>query len=257
MNITLDEGFSSKIKNQLLEDYKKTARAPDGKFHISELLQPRQAFFTRRDGKEMTEQDICMFIPGSAFHEYVQKVLGNDLAEKRVHFKDDIVGTIDWAGDYLLEIKTSRKWSIPDMPEPHYVTQLLKYMAMEKKLEGYILVIYFTAGRRWDAKKASTLEMVAWKIETTPEEQLEELKYLEETRANLIKATETGEFDKLPLCYQFSCFSEYKKEITKVCPWYGECQPDDRHNDMAVAAWDSLCSSRTEEKLQIKTEEKV
>lgn len=246
MKITLAEEFSSKIKNQLLEQYKTTARAPDGMYHISELLQPRQAYFTRRDGKEMTEQDICMFIPGSAFHEYIQKVLGNDLAEKKVYFQNDVVGTIDWAGSYLLEIKTSRKWSIPDMPEPHYVTQLLKYMAMEKKLEGYILVIYFTAGRKWTGDKPSTLELVAWKIETAPEEQQIELQYLIDTRASLIEAKETGQFEKLPLCYSFSCFSEYKKEVTRVCPFYNECQPEGRFNEKAEKACEALVKIKVE-----------
>lgn len=246
MKITLDEAFASNINQQLIEEYKKTARAPDGMYHISELLQPRQAYFTRRDGKEMTEQDIKMFLPGSCFHEYVQKVLGNDLAEKRVKFMDDIVGTIDWAGSYLLEIKTSRKWSIPDMPEPHYVTQLLKYMAMEQKLEGYILVIYFTAGRKYDNSKPSTLELVAWKIETTPEEQQVELQYLTDTRASLIEAKETGDISKLPLCYSFSCFSEYKKEVTRVCPFYNECQPKDRYNEKAEKACEALVKINVE-----------
>lgn len=240
MKITRDDVFSSHISKLLIDDYKKTARAPDGKFHVSELLQPRMAFFNRRDGREMTEQDIKMYIPGSAFHEYLQKVLGSHLAEKRISFMDDIVGTIDWAGAYVLEIKTSRKWKIPELPEAHYVGQVCKYMAIEKRLEGYILVVYFTAGRTWDGKNASTLELMAWKIETTPEEQALELKYLVDTRANLIEATQTGKFEKLPLCYSFCCFSEYKKEITKVCPYYNECQPNGRHDPRAERKCEEL-----------------
>jgi hypothetical protein len=246
MEIIRDDAFSSRIKKLLLEDYKKTARAPDGKFHISELLQPRQAYFTRKYGREMTEGDICMFIPGSAFHEYLQKVLGVELAEKRINFMDDIVGTIDWAGTYILEIKTSRKWSIPDMPEKHYVSQVCKYMAMEHKLEGYILVIYFTAGRSWDGKKPSTLELMAWKITVTPKEQEEDLQVLVDTRLQLIEAGKTGEFEKLPLCYDFSCFSEYKKEVTRVCPFYNECQPsEERYNAKAEKLCDELNKEKT------------
>jgi hypothetical protein len=243
MRITRDEQFSSYVKNLLIEDYKKTARAPDGKYHISELLQPRLAFFTRRDGKEMTEQDICMFIPGSAFHEYIQKRLGDVFAEKQIKFNDDIVGTVDWYGDYIVEIKTSRKWSVPDLPAEHYVGQVRKYMAIEGKLTGKILVIYFTAGRRWDGKSPSTLELESWSVEVTPEEQAQDLKYLEVTRTTLRNAENSGKFDKLPLCYDFCCFSEYKGKITKVCPFYGECQPDDRFNQGALDLWEELYDS--------------
>ena len=240
MEIIRDDGFANRIKKLLLDDYQKTARAPDGKFHISELLQPRQAYFTRKYGREMTEQDICMFIPGSAFHEYLQKVLGNEFAEKKINFMDDITGTIDWSGTYILELKTSRKWVIPDMPEKHYVSQVCKYMAMEHKLEGYILVIYFTAGRSWDGKKPSTLELMAWKIIVTPKEQEDDLASLVDTRSKLIEASTTGDFSTLPLCYEFSCFSEYKKEVTRVCPFYGLCEPDDRYNKKAFEFWKNL-----------------
>lgn len=246
MEITRDDEFSKHVMTILLEDYKKTARAPDGKFHISELLQPRQAYFTRKYGKEMTEGDIKMFLSGTCFHEYVQKVLGNKFAEKRINFGDDIVGTIDfYDGDRLLEIKTSRKWSVPEYPEPHYVSQVTKYMAIEKKLTGIILVIFFTAGRTWKADKASVLEIMAWKVTVTPKEQEDDLASLVDTRSRLIEASKTGEFEKLPLCYEFSCYSEYKKEVTRVCPFYLQCEPDGREHELAKKKCEELYGKPT------------
>ena len=242
MKITNDEDFASSVCQKLITEYAKTARAPDNKFHVSELLQPRQAFFTRRDGTQTTEADIKMFLSGTVFHEYIQRVLGNEFSEQQIHFDDDIVGTADWNGDDLVEIKTSRKVTIPEYPQDNYVSQILKYMAMTKKLTAKILVIFFTAGRNWKGDKASVLEIKSWKVDATEKELQEELEKLKNTKANLIEATKTGDFSKLPLCYSFSCFSEYPKgKITKVCRWYNECQPsEERYNKHAEKACDEL-----------------
>jgi len=236
MKIERDEKFATMLYKKIEAHMVDGSRQPDGKFHVSELLNPRLAYFSRKYGKKLTKTDIGFFIPGIAFHEFIQKVLGKEMAEVKLSLPPDIEGTADMVGLYFSEIKTSRKWTIPADPEPHYVEQFGKYLAIANRKEGHIIVIYFTANRTWNGTKASTLEIVTWKVTTTSKDRNYIKIGLVSTR-NLLNAVvnDKEKFNSLPLCWDWMCGQEFKGEV-RLCQFYEKCQPEGRYPESILFA---------------------
>ena len=226
--ISLAPEFAGAVKDALVKHFKSTQRDADDKYHVSDLLAPRFAYYQIKNGRDIRPEDIDMFIPGIAFHELLQNAMGKEYAEKKVEI-GDIVGHIDLLKAYVVEIKTSRKYTIPEMPDDHYLRQCKYYMVLAEVLEGYIVVIYFTAGRNPWKKKASTLEIVAWHIEIDSEEANGLYNEMLDTRDLLCCATVERRPDTLPLCEIWRCGQAYKGEITRTCPHYEECKPEPRY----------------------------
>lgn len=228
MQIQRDEQFADEIKQKLHALQLAKRRELGGDIHVSEILNPRKAYWTRTLGVQITDESVGFFITGEAFHRVVQDAVGLEFAEHKLSLPG-IVGTADLCGTYLCEIKTSRKWTIPSEPEPHYVEQVLSYAAMDDREVCYIFVIYFTAGRKWDGSKPSTLEMVSWRVETTAQEREDIRTNLLHTAARLNKALATKDPLLLQLCADWMCAGIYKNEVQRTCPYYIECQPEGRY----------------------------
>lgn len=228
MNITQAPEFAEHVKQQVhaMHHAKQRVLGPD--LHVSELLSPRKAYWTRKLGERASDQMLGYFITGEAFHHVIQKALGVDLSEQQFRLPG-IVGTADFAGAYLCEIKTSRKYTIPSEADPLYVEQTKCYMAMSGRLEAYILVIYFVAGRSWDGKKPSSLEIVAWKMTATQEDLEKTKEDLEYAHGLLSDALTYNNPLHVPLCEAWKCGKEYKGQIDNVCQYYEECQPEGRY----------------------------
>lgn len=228
MEILLDKAFAEVIKGQcaaFIEDSNKTR--DESKWHVSDLLAPKFAYYKRVMGYKITSEDVDMFIPGVAFHLFLQKVLGEKSAEVVTEISN-ILGTIDWIDKTLVEIKTSRKYTIPEMPEDHYVDQAKCYMVSEKRLECNILVMYFTAGRNPWKGQASTFEVVSWKLSWSQEESDAFHASMVEVREMLDDAVAKKDCSAIPLCDAWRCGSFYK-EKEKLCAFYGNCKPQGRY----------------------------
>lgn len=161
--VTVDDAFSDALIKKIMDNY--LQREPrTGAWHVSDLLFPRYAVLSRVHGREPTRTDVGFFFTGEAYHEFLQKLLGVQNAEVRGELCG-VLGTADFFdGDVLLEIKTSRKWTIPEAPQEHYIEQAKHYCAMFGKQMCRIVVIFPTAGRKWDGSAASTLEIRTWKV---------------------------------------------------------------------------------------------
>src|SRR5574341_43147 len=221
MNIVKDEKWASEIKQRLYDYIKSKRREENGKYHVSDLLFPRFAVLSKIFGYKPTDQEIGFFSNGIAWHEFVQKVLGNQNAEIQGEYKG-IVGTADFLDDsVLIEIKTNRKWTVPDEPQPEYIEQLKYYSVIHKRTGGKLLVIYPTAGRKIKGDQASSVEIVAWNVAFSPTElqetknKMEGLKSLMEQALKSKTPWETPAFDYLPKC------PEFKK---KSCPYKELCK---------------------------------
>lgn len=239
MQINRNDKYSSDLKQDIIKKYLDSGNRDTSVLHISDILNPRLSYFRHKYVNVVSEDDASMFIPGQAFHLFLQDIMGSSNSEKKLEF-DGVTGTADYCGAFLAEIKTSRKYSIPDVPAPHYLEQLRKYMSMDNKTEAKLIVIYFVAGRKWDGSKPSTLEIVCWDISCTQEELDQEKRIISERKIAIFESIKDDKFDRLPLCWDFMCFGEYQKKITKVCPYYNTCQPEDRHNEKAEEACNEL-----------------
>ena len=228
MKIRRDEQFADEIKQKLRALQLAKRRDLGADIHISEILNPRKAYWTRTLGERVTDESIGFFITGEAFHRVVQDAMGSEFSEHKLKLPG-IVGTADFRGAYLCEIKTSRKWTVPSDPDPYYVEQETAYQAMDDREVGYIFVIYFTAGRKWDGTKPSTLEMVAWRVELSKQEREDIRTRLLQDAARLNKALGKKDPLLLQLCADWMCVGIYKNEVQRVCPYYKECQPEGRY----------------------------
>lgn len=220
MIIKKDNIFASEIKQRLYAFIKSKRRKEDGKYHVSDLLFPRFAVLSKIFGYEPTDQEIGFFANGIAWHEFIQKVLGKQNAEIQGEYKG-IVGTVDFInGAVLVEIKTNRKWTIPDEPQPEYVEQLLDYCIIHGRKEGKLLVVYPTAGRKFNGGKSSSVEIVSWSIKFSQHEldiakqKMERTKQLMQQALNAKIPWKSPAFEALPSCPDFR---------KKTCP-FEHCQ---------------------------------
>lgn len=229
MVIVEDQQVADLIKGKIAAYIDKSARTPDGLYHVSDLLNPRYAYFKQKFGHAITETEMGFFVSGIAFHEFLQKILGKEMSEVQLRL-ENIVGTADQAGVFFSEIKTSRKWTIPEGADPIYVEQFEKYLAMAGRSFGHIIVIYFTANRSWDGKKPSTLEIKSWKVTMSEQDRVRAKNVLIERRDGL-KLVQDGvnSYESLPLCWAFKCGKEYKGEVQNLCPFYYSCRPEGRY----------------------------
>src|SRR5574341_393784 len=168
MIIKKDNIFASEIKQRLYAFIKSKRRKEDGKYHVSDLLYPRFAVLSKTFGYEPTDREIGFFANGIAWHEFIQKILGIEHAEQSKEYQK-IIGTADYMDDsVLVEIKTSRKWTVLEELTPEYIQQLLAYCVIHGRMGGKIMVVFPTAGRKL-GKQASEVEIVAWDIHFSSE----------------------------------------------------------------------------------------
>jgi len=226
--IQADKSFEQFVIDTILKNYQ-TREGRDGKWHVSDLMFPRYAVFSRKYNRIPTREDIGFFLTGEAYHEFLQKLLGERDSEVRGELYD-VLGTADYFdGSTLLEIKTSRKWTVPDKPQDHYVEQAGYYCAIFGKSVARILVIYPTAGRKWDGSASSTVEAQAWNISFSADEISGIKDRMKELTTLLDKARESGKVDSLPACPEWKYGSierdkEKQEYFMKVrCPFAEEC----------------------------------
>lgn len=175
MKVVNDAKYAKNIRDRIINNYRKRAeeenakREKDGLWHVSDLVFPRKTYFELLEGRKTTDEAIGFWFTGVAFHKELQYILGIENAEKEVK-KGSIIAHIDHFDKVLLEIKTSRKWTIPEIPQPHYIRQAGYYGALTKTPNPKIVVIYPTAGRTWDGKDSSTVEIGAWTLQFSKDE---------------------------------------------------------------------------------------
>jgi len=203
IKVKSDDKFAAKVLDMLGDAYAAEERPEDGKWHVSHLIFPRQtvARELKYPGYKTTRQDIGFFFMGKAMHAEVQRIMGVGHSEKKGE-KHGVVATMDYLkkgkDELAMEIKSSRKWTLPDEPEGHYVKQAGYYAVIHDLERVTILVIYPTAGRTWKGKKASSVEARAWVVET-PKKVREQIKYdMLRTVEELEKAIKTKNVKGLP-----------------------------------------------------------
>jgi len=168
LTVKPDNKYAQQFLKAVETKYKEEERPDDGKWHAGELVFPRAAYGAAIYGKKLTPKTVGFFFLGKAIHSEAQRIMGLKESEIRAE-KMGVIGTMDWKGKDAYEIKSSRKWTVPDWPEPHYVKQAGEYAVIHELNKIIILMILPTASRTWDGKKASTVEATSWTINFTPQ----------------------------------------------------------------------------------------
>ncbi len=205
--VTKDPEFESFLIGLIMKNYESRESRVGGKWHVSDLMFPRYAVLQRISPRKPTREDVGFFLTGEAYHEFMQRLLGQADSEVRGELLN-VLGTADYFnGDTLLEIKTSRKWTVPELPQDHYIEQAGYYCVIFSKTSARIAVIFPTAGRKWDGSSSSTIEIVAHNVVFTDEE-IEQIKQDMQSDVEVLNnALETQNTTGLSFCPDWKCGS--------------------------------------------------
>lgn len=230
MQIEQNDKLARYVLKQIIEAYKREEKPFDGKWHVYDMLFPRKTYGCKLYGCKPTREDIGFFFLGKAIHAEIQRILGVEKSEVMGE-KFGIVGTMDYKGARAYEIKSSRKWTVPKMPEAHYIRQAGYYALIHALTEVEILVIYPTAGRTWKGKKSSTVEVCDWTLTLSPKDK-KLIEYdLLRTKEELERAIKKKNPSHLPPAPSWTVerfegkvsdggFEKHKREIEKHPFWY-------------------------------------
>ena len=191
MKVRNDPKFASLVRKKIIDVYtaesnvSNAKRAKESLWHVSDLIFPRQTYYNIVQGRKVTDTAIGFWFTGKAYHAELQRVLGAKYAEVEAKW-GSVVAHIDHLDRVLIEIKTSRKWTIPELPAPHYIRQAGYYCAMTGKKQAKIVVVYPTSGRTRKGTKSSTVEVGAWELSFTAQD----LKVIQADMNDTIRAIE-------------------------------------------------------------------
>jgi hypothetical protein len=205
-------------------------RHPRVELHVSDLLQPRKAFWQRIDPKPPTDAACGFFMAGHGHHYIIESIID---PERKGAGSDS--GSFQWEGLFyspdvkepLAEIKTTRSPYGPgkDATEDQiiekykdYLKQLRIYMAIEGKLVADLIIFYLYKKQKGAkaGEPQSVPEIHVYKVSISQEEIDKTLTAVRKAKARLEKALETKDHKELPLCPLWQC---------RDCQWKKPCDP--------------------------------
>ncbi len=194
MNIKRDKAYEKKLLGQIEKKYLEEERAPDNKWHVSDVVFARKTVACKFFGCPLRSEDVGFFFLGKSVHSEMQRILGIDKAEVRKE-KYGVIGTMDWVGKDALEIKSSRKWTVPDHVESRYIQQAGYYAIVHDLNVILIPIVYPTAGRTWSGKKSSTVDTRVWRLTFTAADKKEILYDMRRTIEEMEQVIKTKDLD--------------------------------------------------------------
>ncbi len=197
MKVIRDKTYEKRLLKKIETKYWEEEKLPDGKWHVYDLLFPRKTVACELYGCPMRPQDVGFFFLGKSIHSEMQRILGIDKSEIKGE-KFGVVGTMDYKGKDALEIKSSRKWTVPDYLESRYIRQAGYYVIVHDLNIIYVPIIYPTAGRTWQGKKASTVDTRVWKLEFSATDKKEIIYDLKRSVEEIEKHIKSKSFNGLP-----------------------------------------------------------
>lgn len=229
MELKNDDKFADYLRDKIIANYQ--GRSPRrGKWHVSDLLYPRYAVLNRRNPHTPSAEEVGFFFLGEGLHRFIQHILGEQNAEVKAEAVSVLASADFFDGATLIEFKTSRKWTIPEVPQDEYIHQAAFYAFIFSVPTVRISVVYPTAGRKWDGSSPSTVEIRSWIVSFTPDD----IKEIKDEMMGLVRdmteAYNTGDVSKLPACPEWKYgtveYDSIRKEYyAKVrCPFADICK---------------------------------
>lgn len=210
MQVVADNKYAAALRKKLFDFYRaendveNKKRQKDHYWHVSDLVHPRATVLKVLKGEEVTDESIGLWFFGKAAHTELQRILGKKYAEVEKTW-NNVVSHIDHFDKVLMEIKTSRKWTIPEMPDARYIRQVGFYAAMTGTRSVKLVVVYPTANRKWDGKNASTVEFRVWEISFTNHDLAQIKESMLATISAINFAIKRKSFEYLPPCPKWLC----------------------------------------------------
>jgi len=198
--------------------------------HASDLLDPRKAYWNRKNKQPFTDGTILTFFIGKILHSFIlsatENKIGVDWASDTGSKTSELLG-IDYSVDSMYgglprEVKTSRKPFLRenDLLEElrNYIEQLVIYLVAEGKTTGSLWIL-FTGLKGPDGKTQPTYHVYDITI-TESSSKILATKMIG-IREALEKALKTNDPSALPLCREWLCKRSF-------CAHYDVCKPEER-----------------------------
>lgn len=198
--------------------------------HVSDLLMPRRGYWRVVRPRSPLDREIGFFLVGKVLHAFVL----HDRAGTPVNLRQTDEGSVYdedvgvWyspdrvAGDVVEEFKTSRSYYEPSalLDIEWYLRQVLLYMALSRKHQGRITVLYLNAK---EASGKTSPQFRVYNVKVTAEE-LEAVRLeARRLRDELMVAVQHRQHRALPLCPDWACAPDR-------CNWWSDCQPEGRYH---------------------------
>jgi hypothetical protein len=228
LTIQRDADQESTLVQKAREWVTKDERSPG--VHASELLDPRKAYWQRKDPKPLTDRLVNTFLVGKVLHAFViNAVEGTHLDWKTDEGSrtSEELG-IEYSPDLLnegvvREIKTSRSFFEPKTFEDlgMYCEQLLTYLAATDTLTGFLYVLYLNL-RDEEGRTAPAFRCYRVSVSQADLDKLK--KDIITVRHMLLRSIDANLPGALPLCREWLCSA-------KMCDWWEKCQPETRYGN--------------------------
>ena len=204
--------------------------------HASDLLDPRLAFFRKKNPKAASERQVYFYAIGRVLHMLVLSAVRGETDISKSDIGTGSVLDIHYSMDHKVdghpvELKTHRglREPKPDQIQEqfgHYLEQLAIYMVAENKLIGELWVLFINllndGGRTFPELRCYKVEMNEEQFYATEQE-------IVQTRDVLVEALETNDPTQLPLCRQWLCGD--------ACGYWKACQPQGRYPAKVKKLW--------------------
>lgn len=238
IEVTRSEVSEQVLLDRCREWLEKDERKPG--LHASDLLDPRLAYFKKKNPAPIPDRLVNMFIIGKFGHIIVlsaaDKVRGINMASDEGSVWSEDLG-IWYSADKTIngvprELKTTRSFfeakTLKDVAL--YVEQLMIYMVGNKSTTGQLWILYM------NLKDEDGVTSPAWRVFTITcsEEDLEKYRVqLKATAKSLNTALQTGRFQDLEPCRPFKCGPG-----PKGCEFWEQCKPEGRYPKKTKTSWE-------------------
>ena len=222
--------------------------------HVSDLLQPRKAYWQKLNPLPPTNDEIGYWLAGRAHHYFlVQALTGVDDSQEAslidpetgVHYSPDLV-------QLRGEFKTTRWSTLPETEAAAlrtfdgYIPQCRAYAALMRVSEWRLYVFFLVADDKDTGRKIPTFRV--YKLEFTEAELEQERQDVKLRQSALLDAIAARTPEVLPLCPQYACYIERRirngepsyvrganngrlpaKARTPICKYWHLCKPEGRY----------------------------
>ncbi len=210
--------------------------------HVSDLMDPRQAYWQRRKPKALTDKLAVMFLIGKVLHAFVlaavdkvkSKAKEDQLAsDEGSKYSEEL--EIWYSMDKSIngiprELKTTRSYYVPKTKKDldMYCEQLMCYMVCEWSRLGQLWLLMLNIKDKITGRTAPGYE--CFTIEVTEADLKVYKKRMIQVRDRLLKALKRKDPAGLPLCRRFKCGEGN-------CEWWKDCKPEGRYGRDKQKDW--------------------
>ena len=204
MNITRRPDLEAFLLDEMRDTFSRDERTED-EIHVSDLLSPRKAYWSRVRPKPLTDDEIGYFVAGRAHEDAVGRISGVEAAAPRtiegIRLRPDFYTSIP------LEFKTRRRKLAADPTEAvhrydGYIDQCRAYAALLERPAAWLWVLGLVSEQ---ADRSTKPEFQVWHLDFTPVELEETRRQLHLRRDLLREAWAQRDHEGLPLCPAWQC----------------------------------------------------